>query len=183
MVVNPSIIKPNAASAAELRLSRRVDASTDGLRLAEIHSGSRDWRQLASWDQMAIGCNETGGVKLSVMPYKILSLLVSLEIPIVVTAEHDGRQFSGLRKHADFPCCFCFEGIRNGGCDCTREALVAIGIHQGEGHRIRRLFHDRPWPRIIAHSSAMESVSAIVFVLDDLEFFSQGLRRPLKSGW
>lgn len=141
-----------------------------------IHTQRRplDWRRLSVGDQEAVCGDDFGGLEFSKMPYKVLSLLVGLKIPVLMAGQHDGGELARSLLHGDFPCRFGFQlkksqtgprdaggttnRVHDGGVHLAGESLVAIGIHKGKRHGIPRLFDQRPRPLVIADKSAVQRV-------------------------
>ena len=89
----------------------------------------------------------------------------AVEVPVGVAAEHDGRGLGrGDGDHADVPV-HAAERVGHVRDDLAGEALLAIGVHDGEGDAALGVRHDgevAPAPAVLAAVKAVEAVRMLL---------------------
>lgn len=88
-----------------------------------------------------------------------------IEVPVRVAAEHDGRRLGrGHGNHANVPV-HAVEGVRHVRDDLAGEALLAVGVDNGEGDAAVGVRHDgevAPAPAVLAAVQADDAVRVLL---------------------
>lgn len=82
-------------SAAVLASRRLIDSRADTLRLIEVRQRPLDVLQLAVGNEVSVRLDYLARLDLEEVLGEIRGLVVSLEVPVLVGGEEDGRQSCG----------------------------------------------------------------------------------------